>query len=133
MKEISKSRKPKDLQMKRAITSTLQVCKKYKMQRRLCKTFRISRKVMKPKPTTAHKKKITPEIKKTVQEFYQENAITLPHKRYVSKKTGKAAGFLTLPITKLYYTFKDQHPEIEIRPSKFAQLRPQHIRKARRT
>ena len=127
-KELRKSRKKKDLELKRAVGSTLKIGKKYKMQKKICKELKISSKILHTKKTTVHKRKVTEEVKEAVHASYEKLSITLPDKRFVSKKTGKPAGFLTVPISTVYTDFRSSNPNVKMGLSKFAAMRPQHIK-----
>ncbi|XP_072179230.1 uncharacterized protein [Diadema setosum] len=123
-----KSRKKEILKRKNTIAKALLITKKYGMQKKMCRTFHITPKLLKMQPKQPHKHRISDAIIKKVHSFYEENATVLPDKKLISKKTLKPVGFLTLPLQKLHAKFLKMHPNTCLGFSKFSSLRPSHIK-----
>ncbi len=62
---------------------------------------------------TIRKRKVSQKIEETVHNFYEKNSVVLPDKKYVGKKTHKAAGFLSLQIQTLHSNFRKENPNIQ--------------------
>ncbi|GFN90054.1 Cc8l18.2-like protein [Plakobranchus ocellatus] len=69
----------------------------------------------------------TSKTKPTIQKFFEDNSIFLPHVKTVSKKTLRQKKFLERPISDLYQQFKREHPDCTASIKTFFRHRPDHI------
>ena len=76
------------------------------------------------------KDSLSQETRRKVEEFYTRPDIgtDLPFKKRVSKKKLEAAKVLDRSIDRVYEEFQEQNPEINVSRSKFASLRPGHVK-----
>ncbi len=90
--------------------------KKYKLQRKACRRFKISRNLLKTNKKRQGRKKVSLSTLKEVNNFYEVNAMQLPVKTFVSKKlerhdtswTGESPYFM-LSIKKHIQTNQYRH------------------------
>lgn len=131
IRNMRKSRKKTDLMVKRHMIPSKRICRKYKCQTVLCKNLGITSKCLRPKSTCkphSRPSQIPAETRDTVQRFYQDNATTLPDKKFVSKRTKKACAFLTMTVRGLFAKFQKENPAMKVGLSTFAALKPTHVK-----
>ena len=114
MSSLCKSRKKKDLQMKRILAPALQISKKYRCQKKVSKALKITTKLLMKPIQKPHKRRVAQKTTEMVQSFFEKNSITLPDKKLVSKKTHKPTGFLTITIRSLHANFLKEYPHVHL-------------------
>ena len=126
----SRLQTPKMSAARHSIASLLSLqLKKHKLPRMAAKKFKVSRNLLKKARKHRPGRKAVPDTTvKEVHIFYEENSNTMPDKKLVSKRTGKATSFLYGPIVKLYKKFCKEHPHVKISLAKFFQLRPKNVK-----
>lgn len=137
VKDLKRRRNKKDLTKKRALLQACKLVKKYKCKSKACNllgvsrnTFRKSTSTESGNPYSKSKRSLSEHTKQLVEKFYEEAAIELPDKKFISKKTLKKTGFLQEPVATVYRNFKKKHPNVTIGSSSFYAIRPKHIKLA---
>ncbi len=131
MAKSKKSRKKEDVTRRRNFAGLVSIMKKYRRQGQAAKMLHIGRQAIKSAKFVKkgqHGNKTAKSVVSSVVQFYEENAVYLPDKKYISKKTMKKTGFLQHPVSTLFSSFKEKHPNIKIGLKKFYKLRPDHIK-----
>ena len=73
-------------QKRKLLASTLAMMKKYKLQRKACRRFKISRNLLKTNKKRQGRKKVSLSTVKEVKNFYEVNVTQLPDTKFVSKQ-----------------------------------------------
>ena len=112
----------------RSLLKTTAVLSKYGLLRSASRILGIDRnrflRVEKEKKLGQRKSALSKDTVDSVQAYYEDHATHLPHKKAFFKKLGKTKAYLSRIVTDLYRNFKEENPDISIRFSKFAELRP---------
>ena len=107
----------------------LDVYRKYGSIARRCKILKMNRKTIRrhQKDRVNQRQKRHVDTVHEVSTFLESEAVTLPDKKLVSRKTGLAKSVLQKPLEELHKKYQETGGQASF--SMFAKCRPQHVRR----
>ena len=130
-REALELNKDKTLQSRLKKRHLLSIFKKYKTIKSTSKLFHATRRTVatvfknSKKATKRSEKKM--ELEKDIAHYFEQAAVPLPSKKFVSRKTGKAQAILKKPIRDYHKEYKEKGGKASL--SHFTKCRPKHVRK----
>ncbi|KAJ8043450.1 Reticulocyte-binding protein 2-like a [Holothuria leucospilota] len=115
--------------VRRVLASALVTGKKYLYK--TARRFGVTRKLLvnAAKPLRyRNARKLDEQVKATVTNFFEDQAVLVADKKAISRKTMKKTAVLQEPVVELFKQFRKKYEHIKIGFSSFSSLRPIHVK-----